>query len=106
MLRFCAMAPIQPLIDHDELAARVTSLAQEIRADFPNDPIHFVCVLKGAFLFLSDLVRSMEGQVTMVLKRTGGWLIEAYRYTIKPAPAAQTTPAPLAKRPGGPGGSH
>jgi len=65
MLRFSAMAPIQPLIDHDELAARVTSLAQEIRADFPNGPIHFVCVLKGAFLFLSDLVRSMEGQVTI-----------------------------------------
>jgi ketosteroid isomerase-like protein len=45
----------------------------------------------------------MEGQVTLVLKRTGGWLIEAYRYTIKPSPAAQTTPAPLPKRPGGPG---
>jgi len=43
----------------------------------------------------------MEGQVTLVLKRTGGWLIEAYRYTIKPSPAAQTTPAPLPRRPGG-----
>ncbi len=42
----------------------------------------------------------MEGQVTLVLKRTGGWLIEAYRYTIKPPPAPQTSPAPL-KRPGG-----
>ena len=43
----------------------------------------------------------MEGQVTLVLKRTSGWLIEAYRYTIKPPAAPQTTPAPLPKRPGG-----
>ena len=42
----------------------------------------------------------MEGQVTLVLKRTSGWLIEAYRYTIKSPPAPQTSPAPL-KRPGG-----
>jgi creatinine amidohydrolase len=48
----------------------------------------------------------MEGQVTLVLKRTGPWLIEAYRYTVKPA-VAQTTPAPLPRRPGGPaGGFH
>lgn len=43
----------------------------------------------------------MEGQVTLVLKRTEGWFFEAYRYTIKPPPAPQTTPAPLPKRPGG-----
>ncbi|MGH9199866.1 MAG: phosphoribosyltransferase, partial [Vicinamibacterales bacterium] len=59
------MSSIQPLIGHDELSARVTSLAQEIRADFPNGPVHFVCVLKGAFIFLADLVRSMEGQVSI-----------------------------------------
>ena len=46
----------------------------------------------------------MEGQVTLVLKRTDGWLIEAYRYTLKPPAAAPTTPAPLAKRPGGDAG--
>jgi hypothetical protein len=43
----------------------------------------------------------MEGQVTLVLKRTSGWLIEAYRYTLKPPAAPQTTPAPLPRRPGG-----
>ncbi len=43
----------------------------------------------------------MEGQVTLVLKRTDGWLIEAYRYTLKPPAPATTTPASLAKRPGG-----
>jgi len=41
-----------------------------------------------------------EGQATLVVKRGGdGWLIEAYRYTIKPA--AQPMPVWL-KRPGWP----
>jgi creatinine amidohydrolase len=44
----------------------------------------------------------MEGQVTLVLKRTSGWLIEAYRYTLTPSASTQTTPTTLPKRPGGP----
>jgi hypothetical protein len=40
----------------------------------------------------------MEGFCTLVVKRTGGWQIEAYRYTVKP-PAGQTPPT-LLKRPG------
>jgi creatinine amidohydrolase len=45
---------------------------------------------------------TFEGLLTLVVKRTeGGWLVEAYRYTQKPAAA----PMPLLlKRPGFPGG--
>ena len=40
-------------------------LARDIRRDFAADaPIHFVAVLKGAFVFLADLVRAMDGPVT------------------------------------------
>lgn len=53
------------LIDQEELAARIHALAQEIRADFPSGQLHFLCVLKGAFLFLGDLVRAIEGQVSI-----------------------------------------
>jgi hypoxanthine phosphoribosyltransferase len=53
------------LIGEDELAARITALAQEIRQDLPSGQIHMICVLKGAFLFLGDLIRSMEGHVTI-----------------------------------------
>ncbi len=54
------------LIDQDELTARITALGQEIRADYPaGAPLHMVCVLKGAFLFLGDLIRSMDGQVSI-----------------------------------------
>jgi creatinine amidohydrolase len=41
-----------------------------------------------------------EGQLTLVMKRTAGWLIEAYRYTQKPAAAPMPT---WLKRPGYPG---
>jgi hypoxanthine phosphoribosyltransferase len=58
------MAPIV-LIDSQTLQARVASIAGEIRAALPDDTIHFVCVLKGAFVFLSDLIRSMDLRITM-----------------------------------------
>ena len=55
--------------------------------------------LRGALDGSGVPLPMMEGQVTLVLKRTDGWLIEAYRYTLKPPATAPT--APLAKRPGG-----
>jgi hypoxanthine phosphoribosyltransferase len=39
-------------------------MAGEIRRDHPNG-VHFVCVLKGAFMFLSDLARALEGEATL-----------------------------------------
>ena len=61
------MSTVKPavLIDQEELAARIADLAKEIRQDFPTGQLHFVCVLKGAFLFLGDLIRAMEGHVTI-----------------------------------------
>ena len=40
-------------------------MAHEIRADFQGEDLHFIAVLKGAVMFLSDLVRAMEGGITM-----------------------------------------
>jgi len=61
------MTPDQPvpLIGREALAARITELARDIRRDRPDAPLHLVCVLKGAFMFLSDLIRSMDGHVTL-----------------------------------------
>jgi hypoxanthine phosphoribosyltransferase len=53
------------LIGHDELAARVAALSEEIRRDFPGGQVHFICVLKGAVLFLADLIRAMNTKVTI-----------------------------------------
>lgn len=53
------------LIDQDELQARISMLAQEIRHDLPTEQIHLICVLKGAFLFLGDLIRALDGHVSI-----------------------------------------
>jgi hypoxanthine phosphoribosyltransferase len=53
------------LIGEDELSARIAALAHEIRQDLPTGQIHLICVLKGAFLFLGDLIRAMNGHVTI-----------------------------------------
>ncbi len=55
---------MQTLLSADQIQTRVHQLAQEIRSDHP-DGVHFVCVLKGAFIFLSDLARAMDGEVTL-----------------------------------------
>jgi hypoxanthine phosphoribosyltransferase len=55
---------MQILLTADQIQQRVRSLAQEIRADHPAG-VHFVCVLKGAFVFLADLARAMEGEATL-----------------------------------------
>jgi hypoxanthine phosphoribosyltransferase len=52
------------LISAGDIRKRVAELAAEIRHDFP-DGLHLVAVLKGAFMFLSDLVRSMDGDVSL-----------------------------------------
>jgi hypoxanthine phosphoribosyltransferase len=50
------------LIDQAQLERRVSELAAEIRRDFgPDQPVHFVAVLKGAFVFLADLIRAVDG---------------------------------------------
>jgi len=46
------------LISADDIQQRVRELAQEIRGDHP-DGVHLVCVLKGATIFLADLVRAV-----------------------------------------------
>src|SRR5688500_18461813 len=53
------------LIGEDELSARINALAHEIRQDLPAGQIHLIAVLKGAFLFLGDLLRAMDGHVTI-----------------------------------------
>ena len=55
---------MQTFISASDLQQRVRAMGQEIRRDHP-DGIHLVCVLKGAFMFLSDLARAIDGEVTM-----------------------------------------
>ena len=54
------------LLRGDAIQSRVTELASEIERDYPEgEEIHLVCVLKGGFVFMSDLVRAMSPRVTL-----------------------------------------
>jgi len=55
---------VQALISAADIQARVQALAGEIRRDHPHG-VHLVCVLKGAFVFLSDLSRALANGVTL-----------------------------------------
>lgn len=60
------MATTRILISADDIATRIRSLAAEIARDHAAaGQVHLVCVLKGAFLFLADLVRALDLPVTL-----------------------------------------
>ena len=58
------LSPNEILLSQDQIQKRVAAMAREIRRDFPDD-LHVVAVLKGAFVFLADLVRQMQGHVSL-----------------------------------------
>jgi hypoxanthine phosphoribosyltransferase len=55
---------MQTLLAARDIQERIGSLAVDIRRDHPSG-VHLVCVLKGAFMFLSDLTRALEGETTL-----------------------------------------
>ena len=52
------------LISEAALQARVKEVAKDIQRDAGGEPLLLLGVLKGAFLFMADLMRQIEGDVT------------------------------------------
>jgi len=48
------------LVQQDDLAHRVEALGREISADYEGKTLLLVGILKGAFFFLSDLMRKLD----------------------------------------------
>jgi hypoxanthine phosphoribosyltransferase len=48
------------VVSEEELRARVAELGKEITADYEERPPLLVGVLKGAFMFMSDLARAID----------------------------------------------
>lgn len=67
------------LLDEEQIRARVKELAAEACAAFEGRPILVVGVLKGAFIFLADLVREMHGPLKVAFLRA-----ESYRDGTRP----------------------
>jgi hypoxanthine phosphoribosyltransferase len=55
---------VRILLSRNKIQKRIREMAKAIRADFPNEPLLLLGVLKGAVLFLSDLARQLSGEVT------------------------------------------
>ncbi len=56
---------IAPLITQEALSKRIAELATDIRNDAAGEDLHLIGVLKGAVFFLADLVRQMDGGVSI-----------------------------------------
>ena len=53
-------------IEQERIAARIAELGAEIRRDVGvGQSVHVIAVLKGAFIFMADLVRCIDGPVTL-----------------------------------------
>ena len=50
---------ITPLISREQIALIVKELADQISKDYRDRELVLVCILKGAFMFLSDLIRHL-----------------------------------------------
>ena len=48
------------LLSEDEILQRVQALGEQISSDYSGEEITIVCVLKGAVIFLADLLRSID----------------------------------------------
>jgi hypoxanthine phosphoribosyltransferase len=56
---------VELLIDEEALRARIHEMGRLIRRDHgPDTVVHLLAVLKGALVFLADLMRAIEGPVT------------------------------------------
>lgn len=51
---------LKKLYSKRDIAITVKRLAQEIEKDYSGEEILFVCLLKGSFMFTSDLVRNIR----------------------------------------------
>jgi hypoxanthine phosphoribosyltransferase len=58
------MTELKVLLSREQIAERVSQMAKQITADLKGEPVIFVGVLKGAAIFLSDLVRDVQVDAT------------------------------------------
>src|SRR5260370_18343753 len=56
---------VRTLIPRAQIQRRIAEMAQEIRRDFPLEPLHLVGGLKGSIFFLTDLAREISGDVSL-----------------------------------------
>ena len=56
---------VEILIPEDEIKKKVAELGQKITQDYPDGDLIVVGILKGAFIFMADLVRQIDRHVEL-----------------------------------------
>lgn len=64
---------LEVLISRSEIEGRVAELGSEISADYGSEPLVVVGILKGAFLFVGDLVRHLRPDVEIDFLQTSSY---------------------------------
>ena len=54
---------LRVLISSEKIQTRIRELGEQISLDYPDGPLHLICILKGACFFLTDLARAMKRDV-------------------------------------------
>ena len=54
---------LRVLLSSQQIQARIREMGAEISRDYPQGNLHFICILKGACFFLTDLARAMHRDV-------------------------------------------
>lgn len=60
MMPDCEKARLVPIFDRNQIRERVREMGSAIDATYGMEPLVAVCVLKGAVIFFSDLVRCLR----------------------------------------------
>lgn len=55
---------LKPYITEEKIQEKVKELGQTLSKKFKNEKVVAICVLKGSFMFYSDLIRSIEADIT------------------------------------------
>lgn len=74
------------LLTEEQINRRVTELAEAVNRDYPEGELIVIGILKGCFVFISDLVRQLSGDVQiyfMQVSSYGNGTESSGRLTIK-----------------------
>jgi len=56
---------LKTLIDERQIQQRVRELGEKIAQDYEGKPLDLICILKGACIFLSDLIRHLPLDISV-----------------------------------------
>ena len=56
---------LEVLLDAETISKRVRELGAQISADYRGRPLHLIGILKGSWVFLADLIRHLDLEVTV-----------------------------------------